>query len=69
MIDPVNGSAHSTTFAHDLMNRLTGIACPDGSTVDFTYDPNGRCITSTDQNNKTTPASHGDRILRPRFCQ
>jgi YD repeat-containing protein len=42
---------HPTTFAYDLMNRLTGITYPDGSAVGFTYDSRGRRITSTDQNN------------------
>jgi YD repeat-containing protein len=50
----MNGSAHPTTFACDLMKRLTGITYPDGSTVGFTYDTRGRRMTSTDQNNKTT---------------
>ncbi len=60
VIDPVNGSAHPTTFAYDLMNRLTGITYPDGSTVGFTYDVRGRRITSTDQNNKTTAYTYDD---------
>jgi RHS repeat-associated protein len=60
VIDPINGSAHPTTFAYDLMNRLTGITYPDGSTVGFTYDSRGRRITSTDQNNKTTTYTYDD---------
>jgi RHS repeat-associated protein len=60
VIDPINGSTHPTTFAYDIMNRLTGITYPDGSTVGFTYDVRGRRITSTDQNNKTTTYTYDD---------
>ena len=60
VIDPINGSAHPTTFAYDLMNRLTGITYPDASTVGFTYDLRGRRITSTDQNLKTTTYTYDD---------
>ena len=42
VIDPINGSTHPTTFAYDLMNRLTGITYPDGSLVSFGYDSRGR---------------------------
>src|SRR5208283_158406 len=35
VVDPINGSAHPTTFAYDVMNRLTGITYPDGTSVSF----------------------------------
>jgi YD repeat-containing protein len=64
VIDLINGSSHPTTFAFDLMNRLTGVTYQDGSTVGFTYDVRGRRITSTEQNNQRWPESTlsaGDR--------
>jgi YD repeat-containing protein len=60
VIDPINGASHPTSFAYDLMNRLTGITYPDNSTVSFTYDVRGRRITATDQNNKTTTYTYDD---------
>ena len=60
VIDPINGASHPTSFAYDIMNRLTGITYPNGSTVSFTYDVRGRRITSTDQNNKTTTYTYDD---------
>jgi RHS repeat-associated protein len=60
VIDPINGAAHPTSFAYDIMNRLTGITYPDGSTVSFTYDVRGRRISATDQNNKTTTYTYDD---------
>ena len=35
VIDPINGSAHPTTFTYDAMSRLTGIAYPDLTTASF----------------------------------
>ena len=49
VIDPLNGTAHPTSFAYDIMNRLTGITYPDGSTVSFTYDSRGLRTSATDQ--------------------
>lgn len=60
VIDPINGSSHPTTFVYDIMNRLTGITYPDGSTVGFRYDLRGRRITATDQNGKTTTYTYDD---------
>jgi RHS repeat-associated protein len=64
VIDPINGSAHPTSFSYDSMSRLLGITYPDGSTVSFTYDVRGRRITSTDQNGKTTTYTYdaADRL-------
>jgi RHS repeat-associated protein len=42
--DPEN---HSTTYAHDLVGRVTGIQRPDGSILGFTYDPNGNMTVLT----------------------
>ena len=60
VIDPINGAAHPTSFAYDIMNRLTGITYPDGSTVGFGYDTRGRRTSVTDQNNKTTTYTYDD---------
>ena len=60
IIDPINGSAHPTTFNYDVMNRLTGIIYPDGSTVSFGYDTRGRRTSATDQNNRTTTYAYDD---------
>ncbi len=60
VIDPSNGAAHPTSFAYDIMNRLTEITYPDGSTVGFTYDVRGRRTSATDQNNKTTYYTYDD---------
>jgi RHS repeat-associated protein len=60
VIDPVNGAAHPTTFAYDIMNRLTGITYPDGSSVSFGYDDRGRRTSATDQNQKTTTYTYDD---------
>ncbi len=60
VIDPVNGASHPISFAYDIMNRLTGITYPDGSTVSFGYDIRGRRISSTDQNNRTTTYTYDD---------
>jgi len=60
VIDPVSGSAHPTLFSYDLMNRLTGIVYPDGSSVSFGYDVRGRRISATDQNNRTTTYTYDD---------
>jgi len=38
VIDPINRAAHPTTFAYEIMNRLTRITYPDGSSVSFGYD-------------------------------
>ena len=64
VIDPINGSAHPTSFSYDSMSRLLGITYPDGSTVSFTYDVRGRRITSTDQNGKITTYTYdaADRL-------
>ncbi len=60
MIDPINGAAHPTTFAYDIMNRLTGITYPDGSSVSFGYDYRGRRTSVTDQNQKATTYAYDD---------
>jgi len=60
VIDPINGAAHPTTFAYDIMNRLTGITYPDGSSVSFGYDYRGRRTSVTDQNQKTTTYTYDD---------
>jgi RHS repeat-associated protein len=60
VIDPINGAAHPTSFAYDIMNRLTGITYPDGSTAGFTYDVRGRRTSATDQNNRTTYYTYDD---------
>ena len=60
VIDPINGSAHPTTFAFDVMNRLTGITYPDGSSVSFGYDYRGRRTSVTDQNSRTTTYAYDD---------
>ncbi len=60
VIDPINGTSHPTSFSYDIMNRLTGITYPDGSTVGFTYDVRGRRITATDQNHRTTTYTYDD---------
>ena len=60
VIDPINGSAHPTTFAYDAMSRLTGITYPNGTSVSFGYDYRGRRISATDQNNKTTTYAYDD---------
>jgi YD repeat-containing protein len=56
----VNGSSHPTLFSYDLMNRLTGIVYPDGSSVSFGYDVRGRRVSATDQNNRTTTYTYDD---------
>ncbi len=60
VIDPINGASHPTTFAYDVMNRLTAIAYPDGSSVGFGYDSRGRRTSATDQNQKTTTYTYDD---------
>jgi YD repeat-containing protein len=60
VIDPINGSAHPTTFTYDLMNRLTGITYPDNTTASFGYDGRGHRTSATDQNNKTTIYAYDD---------
>jgi RHS repeat-associated protein len=60
VIDPINGAAHPTTFAYDIMNRLTGITYPDGSSISFGYDYLGRRTSVTDQNQKTTIYAYDD---------
>ncbi len=60
VIDPVNGAGHPTTFAYDIMNRLTGITYPDGSSVSFGYDYRGRRTSVTDQNQKSTTYTYDD---------
>ncbi len=60
VIDPINGAAHPTTFTYDIMNRLTGITYPDGSSVGFGYDYRGRRTSVTDQNQKTTYYNYDD---------
>lgn len=60
VIDPINGSAHPTTFSYDIMNRLLGITYPNGTSVSFTYDYRGRRISATDQNNNTTTYVYDD---------
>src|SRR5260370_13285596 len=60
VIDPINGSAHPTTFTYDAMSRLTGITYPDNTTASFGYDTRGRRTTATDQNNKTTIYAYDD---------
>jgi len=56
----VNGSAHPTTFAYDIMNRLSGITYPDNTSASFGYDSCGRRTSATDQNNKTTTYAYDD---------
>jgi RHS repeat-associated protein len=65
VIDPINGSAHPTTFTYDIMNHLTGIMYPDGTSGSFSYDYRGRRISATDQNGKTTTYAYddADRLL------
>jgi RHS repeat-associated protein len=60
VIDPINGSAHPTTFAYDIMNRLTSITYPDNTSVSFGYDYRGRRTSATDQNNRTTTYAYDD---------
>jgi RHS repeat-associated protein len=60
VIDPINGAGHPTTFAYDVMNRLTGITYPDGSSVSFGFDYRGRRTSVTDQNQKTTTYTYDD---------
>ena len=60
VIDPINGSAHPTTFAYDAMSRLTSITYLDGTSVSFGYDTRGRRTSATDQNNKTTYYAYDD---------
>ena len=60
VIDPLNGPAHPITFGYDMMNRLTGISYPDGTSVGFGYDSRGRRTSATDQNNRTTYYSYDD---------
>ena len=60
VIDPINGSAHPTTFTYDAMSRLTGITYPDGTSASFAYDSRGRRISATDQNGKTTTYAYDD---------
>lgn len=60
VIDPVNGASHPTSFVYDIMNRLTGITYPDGTTAGFTYDVRGRRTSATDQNGKTTTYTYDD---------
>ena len=64
VIDPIKGATHPTSFAYDIMNRLTGITYPDGSTVSFGYDIRGRRTSATDQNNRTTYYTYGDADCR-----
>jgi RHS repeat-associated protein len=65
VIDPINGSAHPTSFTYDAMSRLTGITYPDGTTASFAYDSRGRRISATDQNGKTTNYAYdgADRLI------
>jgi YD repeat-containing protein len=60
VIDPINGAAHPTSFTYDVMNRLTGIAYPDGSSVSFGYDYRGRRTSVADQNGKITTYTYDD---------
>jgi RHS repeat-associated protein len=60
VIDPINGASHPTSFTYDLMNRLTAITYPDGSSVGFGYDSRGRRTSATDQNQKTTTYAYDD---------
>ena len=60
VIDPINSASHPTTFSYDVMNRLTGITYPDGSSVSFGYDYRGRRTSVTDQNNRTTTYGYDD---------
>ena len=60
VIDPINGSAHPTVFAYDVMNRLTGITYPDNTSVGFGYDYRGRRTSATDQNSNTTVYAYDD---------
>ena len=59
VIDPINGSAHPTVFAYDVMNRLTGITYPDNTSVGFGYDYRGRRTSATDQNSRGAPDKLG----------
>jgi len=65
VIDPINGSTHPTSFTYDIMNRLTMITYPDGTSGSFGYDYRGRRISATDQNGKTTTYAYddADRLL------
>jgi RHS repeat-associated protein len=60
VIDPINGSAHPTSFTYDLMDRLTKTTYPDGTHVDIGYDYRGRRTTVTDQNGKITTYAYDD---------
>jgi YD repeat-containing protein len=60
VIDPINGTSHPTTFTYDLMNQLTGITYPDGSSVSFGCDSRGRRTSVTDQNGKITTYAYDD---------
>jgi RHS repeat-associated protein len=60
VIDPINGASHPTSFTYDIMNRLTAITYPDGSSVGFSYDIRGRRTSATDQNQKTTTYAYDD---------
>jgi RHS repeat-associated protein len=65
VIDPINGSTHPTSFTFDIMNRLTGITYPDGTSASFGYDYRGRRTSATDQNGKTSTYAYddADRLL------
>ena len=60
VIDPINGSAHPTSFAYDVMNRLTGITYPDGSTVGFGYDYRGPTHYRYGPEQRTTTYTYDD---------
>jgi YD repeat-containing protein len=60
VIDPINGSAHPTTFGYDAMNRLTGITYPDGTSASFQYDSRGQRTSATYQNSKPPQSAPED---------
>jgi YD repeat-containing protein len=60
VIDPINSSAHPTSFTYDGMDRLTRTTYPDATHVDFGYDYRGRRTTVTDQNGKVTTYAYDD---------
>jgi RHS repeat-associated protein len=45
---------NTTTYAYDYENRLSGVIFPDSSTNSFTYYPDGRRLSATNQAGATT---------------
>lgn len=44
---PFMAIAETATYAYDNLNRLTRVQYPDGSVVEYTYDPAGNRLTRT----------------------